>query len=239
MDNKYIVGIVGVVVAIILVGSLLAPVINDLSQGESETIEAENPIGLPVKYDAANPNLSGTVNFYNFTVEEQYDDEMNVTDYLLRLTAGSDTATALRSSLPDKFIVYSDNNTTIYIDGNKIQSSELNITGDITGTDNFFQVFYRNGNYTYRTDAANTNAPAPIAYYYRMCSSGDYSNFVGDNPPAMNTPAASIDGVYIGEKYITITGDSPYASLYGAVVVIVLASILIASVGYFITMKRE
>lgn len=239
MDNKYIVGIVGVVVAIILVGSLLTPVINDLSKGESETIEAENPIGLPVKYDVANPNLSGTVSFYNFTVEEQYDDDNNVIDYLLQLSAGSNTASSLRSSLPDKFIVYSDNNTTIYIDGNKIQSSELNITGDITGADNFFQVYYRNGSYSYRTDAGNINAPTPISYYYRMCSSGDYSNFAGDNPPAMDTPAASINGVYIGEKYITITGDSPYASLYGAIVVIVLASILIASVGYFISTKRE
>lgn len=238
MDNKYIVGIVGVVVAIILVGSLLTPVINDLSEGETEQTEKEGAYGTLI--------YQGTPEDYT-TYPYRYF-QTNLNDTTLSVKTGyanalAEVATIDTAQLDKPLIVYADNNVTIYIDNGQFHFSSETVSevNGVTANLNTqpYVAYSSNRGMTYGTGSSNTYVTEKITYYYQYNNGGDYANFEGSNPPAMDTPAVSVDGVYIGEKYTTITKDSPYASLYGAIVVIVLASILIASVGYFITMKRE
>lgn len=237
MEGKYITGIVMIMVGILMVGSILVPIINDASQGGTETIEVQGGYGT-LMYQGTPEDE----NVYPYTYLQ-----CSLTDTTLSVKSGLSNALVVvatidTTQLDKPLIIYSDDNVTVYIDNGQFHFSSETVT-DVNGvtTNLNQQIFIRYNSsrgMTYSTGSSNSYVEEKITYYYQYNNTGDYANFEGSNPPAMDTPAVSVDGVYIGQKYITITGKSPYAALYGTIVIMVLVAILVAAVGIFISKRN-
>lgn len=217
-------------VAIILITSVLIPVIDDASQGTETETEAEGSFGLPISYHN-NPEFRNRASIISIKVNSLG---------ILQIYNTLESAPVYmydgpRADFPDKMIVYADNNATVYIDGDYIYFS--NVTDPIPLTTSTL-VSYRDGSYRYGTADGFVTATT-LTYYYSIDTEGDYSNFNGSNPPTMDTPAASANGMYIGEKYITETVVPPYAAVLNVIPILMIVGVIVTVIGVVLYQKRD
>lgn len=226
MNGKYLGVIIGAVVAIMLVGGLLMPIIDNAST-EKETTPAEGAYGPDVAYFG---NLeSGNYILYraNFSV----DGGVNQIDIHARAPTYTQLYKGPRADLPDKMILYADDNLKVWLDNDSISySGILNGTISYTDLEEPKEIIVQNsanygGSYTDGDDYQDGN----ITYcYVATVESGEYSNFIGDNPPTMDTPTVTAGGMYIGLKEIVTETRAPGYAVYMAIPIIILASLLVA-----------
>lgn len=224
-------------VAIILIGSILMPIINDAidDSSSSETSPAEGAYGPSVGYYTIESTPTATITFFSAA----FDWDSEVADSAITVTIKVNSVQAYNGPLSDlpKMILYADNNVTIYIDGETVYYS-----GDVNGSYSIrtdaaptIQIYWRQGSYktTIGNDVFNQTYGDITYYYAAFATDGEYSNFLGDTAPSMDTPAVAAGGMYIGPKMVTIAGDSPYAGIYLAIPVILLAGLMISVVATF------
>ena len=233
MNGKFIGVVIGAVVAIMLVGGVLMPVINEQTTPSTGTENNPDAFGPSVDYigglEPATENMTYFSIKYSSSSQtfNMYQMDTNGLNYLLQ--------NATRDAIPNKAILYADNNATIYIDDmtltfDYVDSANTDGSYDLS-TGLTFVVKYNSGTYQY---GANTGGYAyvtpsnPIAYYYIAFMEGDYSNCTGDNPPTMDTPTVSVNGMYIGLKAIEKEIKNPTAPLYLAIPIVILVALLTA-----------
>lgn len=239
MESKILFGVVGIVVSIILVGSLMMPIIDTaVSIGASEEIEPVSGGYGPSMIYQNEPEITTETNSTYYYFRATYS---NGTITFKSGPYGNTTITSIDSNeLTDKtLIVYSDSLTTIYIKDGKYHSttpingvSEIDLTTPGIGVN----YAYNDGGVKYQFSQNLREQPVP-SHYYSIGNDGDYINFVGDNPPAMDTPTVSVEGVYIGEKYHTVMGENPLKPLYYAIPLTVIIAVLVFAVGVFVSKR--
>lgn len=223
-SNKIVITVVGVVVSVLLICSLMIPVIENANGTETE-IEVEGGFGQPISYHN-NPEINNRASIISIKVNSSGTLQI----YNTLESAPVYMYNAPRVDFPEKMIVYADNNATVYIDGDYVYFSNLTDPVPITTAT---LVSYRDGSYRYGTIDGYVTA-STLTYYYSIDTDGDYSNFNGNNPPAMDTPAVSGDGMYIGERYTVETDDSPYMALLNVIPILMIAGLIIAVTGLFV-----
>ena len=231
MENKIIIGVVSVFVAIVVLAGILMPVIDMATEPKQETGLLEGAYGPTLIYQDE-PETVGSGSFdYMFA--------QNTNGVMSVGISGHDPVTFNLSELADKTIIlYSDSYTTIYIeDGMYKSTTPLNSITETPITATAIAVTYKamqsGVKYQISRDATSSYESVP-SYYYVMGADGEYSNFAGDNPPTMDTPAVSVAGAYIGERYGTIEVDPFGANLYNLMPFLVIIAILVSAVVYFI-----
>ena len=229
MNGKYLGVVIGAVVAIMLVGGLLMPIIDNASP-QKETVPAEGAYGPDIMYsDTPTVNLSRSILIVAY--EERWDRLTITVDGLGTVYNGA------RSEFPNKIILYADSNATVYLDGNYLHISNYNDGAAVLLDSSGLSVKSRStGEYRYGPSSGYVTADAPT-YCYIVYDNGDYANFEGDNPPSMDTPTVSVAGMYIGPR-MTI-GEKPGATapIYLAIPVVLLASLLVAVA--FVAFRRQ
>ena len=228
MENKIIIGVVSVFVAIVVLAGILMPVIDMATEPKQETAEKEGAYG-PLLYQGTPESDTYPYRYFNTTYSNG----------VLSIKSGPanamvDVASINISELSNTpQIIYADDNQTIYIDNSLLQFSGT-ITKSDVALNSAVNVQYYNDKMTYSDGSGNQYVDGKITYYYRCSDTGDYANFAGDNPPTMDTPAVSVTGAYIGERY-TITDVDPFgANLYNLMPFLVIIAILVSAVVYFI-----
>lgn len=238
-NNSFIMLTIGVVISVVLVSSVLIPIIGDASAPDTETIETLNEDGYGSLAYQESPELAEKQIVYAYMKSTYRDGIFTIQrGYLDQLET---VATIDINELNEPLILYSDDNITIYID-----NGSYHFTGTVFEYDSVpidVPTLYA-GNSTsgakYNNSGQNVTIPSIPTYYYAYNDNGDYANFVGDNPPTMDTPAVSVAGSYIGEKYSTktITVEKPYASMLSIIPVIALISVIIFTIGFY-TYRRQ
>lgn len=221
-------------VAIILITSVLIPVIDDASQGTETETEAEGAYGTLMYQGTPEDDASYPYRFLNTTYS----------DGVLSIKTGPANALVVvatiniseLSNTPQ--IIYADDNQIIYIDNSLLQFSGT-ITNSDVSLNNAVNVQYYNNKMTYSDGNGNQYVDGKITYYYRCSDTGDYANFEGNNPPAMDTPSVSVDGVYIGEKYITETVTPPYAAVLNVIPILMIVGVIVTVIGVVLYQKRD
>lgn len=239
MNGKYLGVIIGAVVAIMLVGGVLMPVINEQTTPATEYEDNPDAFGPSVNYvgglEPATSNFTYFAMKYSSSSStfDIYQMDTNGIQYLLK--------TEPRDSIPQKAILYADNNVTVYIDDmlliyNYINDAYTDRSYDLSA--GVLQtVRYNNGSYQYGQTNGFITPSDPISYYYIAFMDGEYSNCTGDNPPTMGTPSASADGIYIGPKMTEVTTESPAAPIYLAIPIVILVALLTAVA--FVAFRRD
>ena len=240
MNGKFIGVVIGAVVAIMLVGSVLMPIINVQTTTETELVDNPDAFGPSVNYIGDLAPATSNYSYFGLRYIESSQ------KFFISHQSGGDISylieNANRDAIPDKAILYADNNATIYID-------DMTLTVDFVDSNNtdvsynlsdgiVFVVRYNNGTYQYGINGGEyTILSNPVSYYYIAFMDGDYSNCTGDNPPTMDTPAASANGMYIGPKTTVITTSNPAAPIYLAIPIVILVALLTAVA--FVAFRRD
>lgn len=233
MNGKYIGVIVGAVVAIMLVGSVLMPIIQE-SSTHTEMATPAGAFGPTVSYDGDITDLaSSRITILNVKYKESTD---NLEIYTMAHDGNLDYIyQGLRSGFPDKIILYADSNATMYIDGSTVHLTNSTDTYPLSYTTGL-SIKFRDGGVRYGPNDAYVEGNFPT-YYYSLDVAGDYTNIAGDNPPAMDTPAVAIDGMYIGLKGIETETQVPGHAIYVAIPLVILVSLLMAVA--FVAFRRD
>lgn len=226
MNGKFIGIVIGAVVAIMLVGGVLMPAINDAST-HTEIVTPDGAFGPTVGYISDIPVPTSNVSFYGVS----YD--VTTTKLTASRVVNGDNVNViddLRSNLPDKMIIYADDNETVYIDGLNLYCVNNEKVYDLSTGDRFGVGFgYRDENYRYAmANQGYFDKYTPITYEYITGMDGNYTNITGDNPPSMDTPSVSAAGMYIGINGTETETQSPGYAIYMAIPVIILVSLLVA-----------
>ena len=238
MNGKYLGVIIGAVVAIMLVGGVLMPVINEQAT-TTEQAPAEGAYGPAVGYYTIESAPTTTTNYFVATFDFDDTDE----DSVITATFKVNNVQAYNGPLSDlpKMIIYADNNVTIYIDGESVYYS-----GDVNGSYSIrsdasptIQIYWKTNAYKYSIgDNVFNQTYGDITYYYAaFVTDGEYSNFLGDNPPTMDTPTVSVAGMYIGPKMTEVPTESPAAPIYLAIPIVILVALLTAVA--FVAFRRD
>lgn len=228
MENKIIIGVVSVFVAIVVLAGILMPVIDMATEPKQEESEKDGAYG-PLLYQGTPESDTYPYRYFNTTYSNE----------VLSIKSGPanamvDVASINISELSNTpQIIYADNNQTIYIDNSLLQFSGT-ITKSDVALNSTVNVQYYNDRMTYSDGSGNQYVDGKITYYYRCSDTGDYANFAGDNPPTIDTPAVSVTGAYIGERYTTKDVDPFGANLYNLMPFLVIIAILVSAVVYFI-----
>lgn len=236
MENKMIIGIVSICVSIIVLASVLIPIIDNATETETETVVVpkEGAYGPSLTYQGEPETISGTVYTY---ISAKINPSDNTQIVIQRGTAmaGYDSTVNLDiSSLTGKtLIIYSDSNLTIYIEDNEYKCTDSDFTAQPL-TSNVSVLTLRNSGSTvkYSIGSVTNVEKTKPTYYYSTTGDGDYLNFVGDNPPSMDTPSAAVAGVYIGEGYTTTTietGGIPGGAVLLVIPLFFLVAILVVA----------
>lgn len=235
MNGKYIGVVIGAVVAIMLVGGVLMPIIDNAST-QKETTPAEGAYGPDVAYFG---NIESG-NYVLYRASFSVVGGVNQIDIHARTPTYTQLYKGPRADLPDKMILYADDNLKVWLDNDNISySGVLNGTFSYTGLDEPKEITIQNsanygGSYTDGDDYQDGN----ITYYYvATVESGEYSNFIGDNPPTMDTPTVTAGGMYIGPKEIVTETHAPGYAIYVAIPLIILVALLTAVA--FVAFRRD
>ena len=218
-------------VAIMLIGSILMPIINDAST-RTETSTPDGAFGPTVGYISDIPVPSSNISYYGMDYDVA---TTKLTAYRVVDGNNLNVIDDLRTNLPDKMIIYADNNETIYIDGLNLYCVNNEKVYDLS-TGDHFGIGFGKRDENYRYSMANQgyfDKYTPITYEYITGMDGDYTNITGDNPPSMDTPTVSAAGMYIGISSAEIEKPAIGASIYLAIPVILLAALLVSVVATF------
>lgn len=197
MRNGVVVGVISIVIAIVIVGSVLIPVLDDASGGSWDevisTVYNEDPI---LTFDKQTEN---------------YDLDMSVTidGSDLVITCGNDTVT---TSYGVTFILAADNSAVFinnrddiiltWSEDNTLQS--VNLDGDFTATISDDTLIINDG--------TQYEVPAPTSYLYIPSSTGNYGSFAsGDLAKRESDPiiaAGSFAGVVGYNDMVSLVGDA-------------------------------
>lgn len=237
MNGKYIGVIVGAVVAIMLVGGVLMPIIDNAST-QKETTPAEGAYGPSVGYYTIESTPTATITYFAAT----FDWDSSETNSPITVTIKVNSTQAYNGPLSDlpKMILYADNNVTIYIDGESVYySGDVNGSYSIRNTEPTIQIYWRNGTYYYTIGYNVFNQQyGDITYYYAaFVEDGNYSNFLGDTAPSMDTPAVVAGGMYIGPKETVTEAPGPGHAIYVAIPLVILVALLTAVA--FVAFRRD
>ena len=236
MNGKYLGVVIGAVVAIMLVGGVLMPIINDAST-TIETVPAEGAYGFMSYQSEPEPVSGGLPYRYVYAIKDGSSDNMVISH-------GPANAMVTIESVPyteflntDR-IVYADSNIVIYVSNGSIY---CDYNGQTTESDRLDMGFWVQNNgsasrCTVGTTSIFTSAPVPT-YYYVDDPNGDYANFEGDNPPSMDTPSVSAAGMYIGPKETVTETQAPGYAIYVAIPLVILVALLTAVA--FVAFKRD
>lgn len=226
MNGKFLGVVIGAVVAIMLVGSVLMPIINDASTQEGTTT-AEGAYSF-MSYQPDPEPSSGLPYRYVYAT-------WGGSDGMITISHGPANAMQTIESMPtteffntDR-IVYADSNIVIYVSNGSIY---YDYDGQTTQGDYLERFWVQNdGNGVSKAAVGSTtvfsDAPVPT-YYYAPDPNGDYANFEGDNPPTMDTPTVTAGGMYIGPKEIEIEIHAPGYAIYLAIPIVILVALLTA-----------
>ena len=235
MNGKYLGVVIGAVVAIMLVGGVLMPIINDASKQEGTTT-AEGAYGF-MSYQPDPEPSSGLPYRYVYAT-------WGGSDGMITISHGPANDMQTIESMPtteffntDR-IVYADSNIVIYVSNGSIY---YDYDGQTTQGDYLERFWVQNdGNGVSKATVGSTtvfsDAPVPT-YYYVDNPNGDYANFEGDNPPTMDTPSVSVAGMYIGLKETVTETQAPGYAIYVAIPLVILVALLTAVA--FVAFRRD
>lgn len=240
MNGKFIGVVIGAVVAIMLVGSILMPIINEQTTPTTELVSNPDAFGPSVNYIGDLAPATSNLSYFGlkYTTSSQ---KFNI--YQSDGTISYLIENATRDAIPDKAILYADNNATIYIDDmtltvDFVDSNNTDVSYDLSEGTITFLARYNNGTYQYGISGGEyTILSNPVSYYYIAFMDGEYSNCTGDNPPTMDTPAASANGIYIGTKVIEKTTNPTAAPIYLVIPIVILVALLTAVA--FVAFRRD
>lgn len=243
MNGKYLGVVIGAVVAIMLVGGVLMPVIND-NASTTETVPADGAYGF-MKYQPEPETQAGSIPYRYFQASA------TSTNMVIKTGPANGLVTIIDTPISDFLgtdqIYYADSNIVLYVsdgafyadyDGAstqiRVSSNGDGVTLATTSATVYRCVLsgttYNGGSYMF------SDTPIPD-YYYIVDSNGDYANFAGDNPPSMDAPSVSVAGMYIGPKMIEKTTESPAAPIYLAIPIVILVALLMAVA--FVAFRRD
>lgn len=229
--NKFTGIVVGVVVSVLLICSLMIPVISNATQGTETTTEVEGAY-WPLTYQSQPEN--GTYYYFRssynsgtgiISIQNSFNPYVTLKEYTV-----DDVTNQI-------IIVYADTNVTVYIDNGNYNfafvDDSYNATPVPITTQGFIMVNGQNvGKFNF--GSGNTfDLPKPT-YYYVIDDDGDYANFIGDNPPPMDTPAVTVDGAYIGEKYITTSDKPSYSAILNMIPILMILGLIVTVTGLFV-----
>ena len=203
MEGKYIAGIAAILVAVILVGSVLAPVIDTVSGGAwDETITTTYNEDPDLQFDKQTSNftLNMSVTIGDDVVITNGEDTVTATYGAMFLLAADNSAVFINVA-DDLIFTWSDN------DGNH----SLTLAGDFTAV-------IADGKLTINDGTAH-DAPLPASYLYVPSSTGGYGSFAsGELSKRAADPviaAGSFAGAVAYNSSVTFVGDAMVMSVDG------------------------
>ncbi len=234
MNGKYIGVVIGAVVAIMLVGGVLMPVINDAST-QKETTPAEGAFGFMSYQSEPEPSEGGMPYRYVYAIKTG--DDMVISKGPANAMTQIETVPYTDFLNTDR-IYYADSNIVFYVSSGALYYIYNQQTVEVDRPDVGFWV--QNSGTASRASAGTgtifTAASLPT-YYYVDNPNGDYANFEGDNPPSMDTPSVSAAGMYIGPKETVTEVQAPGYAIYVAIPLIILVALLTAVA--FVAFRRD
>ena len=266
MNGKYLGVVIGAVVAIMLVGSVLMPIINDETEEEEQTVVASGAVGPNIAYNAQSDVYAQNPLKFWFRIVIDTDSELGNVLKFSRQASGTEFyyIYPIGDNFDNKTVIlYSDDIITVYVVNGVITSTiEELYTGytlpiisgdtDLDGwaNKNLFRVTSLIGN-TLKYDryepttqsgdvvynATSQSDEGRIAYAYQPNESGQYSTIEGNDPPSMDIPSVSVSGAYIGPKMTVITTSNPAAPIYLAIPIVILVALLTAVA--FVAFRRD
>lgn len=227
---KFATIMVCIVVAVTVIMTALVPIISDQTT-KTELVNNPDAYGPSVGYVGDVAPASSNITYFSMKYTP-------TTEYFEIYTTAADGSTTFlirnvtRDTIPDKAILYGDNNATIYIDDmtvyvDLLDDSEEDKSYDLTSNPGNIFARYKNAQYQYGNSMDFAYLSTPISYYYMAYMDGDYSNCLGDNPPTMDTPSVSVAGMYIGPKMTERT--VPNDLFTGSVVLTIIPIIMLVS----------
>ena len=203
MEGKYIAGIAAIVVAVILVGSVLAPVIDSVSGGAwDETITTTYNEDPDLQFDKQTSNftLNMSVTIGDDVVITNGEDTVTATYGAMFLLAADNSAVFINVA-DDLIFTWSDN------DG----KHSFTLAGDFTAV-------IADGKLTINDGTAH-DAPLPASYLYVPSSTGGYGSFASvDLAKRAADPviaAGSFAGAVAYNSSVTLVGDAMVMSVDG------------------------
>lgn len=226
---KFATIMVCVIVAVTIIMTALVPIISDTIGTETELTPAEGAYGPAVGYYTIESTPTTTTEFF----DAYFLFDSDVEDSAITVTIKVNNVQVYNGPLSDlpKMILYADNNVTIYIDGESVYYSGV-VNGSYsirTDGEPTIQIYWRQGAYktTIGNDVFNQTYGDITYYYAAFATDGEYSNFLGDNAPSMDTPAVTAGGMYIGPKMTeTTVSKDPFT---GSVVLTIIPIIMLVS----------
>ena len=196
MEGKYIAGIAAILVAVILVGSVLAPVIDSVSGGAwDETVTTTYNEDPDLQFDKQTSDfaLNMSVTIGDDVVITNGEDTVTATYGAMFLLAADNSAIFI-SVADDLIFTWSDN------DG----KHSLTLAGDFTAV-------IADGKLTINDGTAH-DAPLPASYLYVPSSTGGYGSFAsGELAKRAADPviaAGSFAGAVAYNSSVTLVGDA-------------------------------
>lgn len=203
MEGKYIAGIAAIVVAVILVGSVLAPVIDTVSGGAwDETVTTTYNEDPDLQFDKQTSDfaLNMSVTIGDDVTITNGEDTVTATYGAMFLLAADNSAVFI-SAADDLIFTWSDN------DG----KHSLTLAGDFTAV-------IADGKLTINDGTAH-DAPLPASYLYVPSSTGGYGSFAsGELAKRAADPviaAGSFAGAVAYNSSVTLVGDAMVMSVDG------------------------
>lgn len=218
-------------VSVILITSLLVPIINDASsQDGTETIEVEGGYcSVTLRHPSSDVEWDTYIRVsYNSSTDTYFIQKDGLSPQVRQ--------NLNRSEIADKTaIIYADPTHIIYIKDDMYYCNDTSFIPAEGITTSHTELLVQKNTSGIKYSLAGfqlTGQPVP-SYYYVYDDDGEYANFEGSDPPAMDTPAVSIDGAYIGEKVrtITTTVDSPYSSILNIIPILMIAGVIMSIAG--------
>ena len=203
MEGKYIAGIAAILVAVILVGSVLAPVIDSVSGGAwDETVTTTYNEDPDLQFDKQTSDfaLNMSVTIGDDVVITNGEDTVTATYGAMFLLAADNSAIFINIA-DDLIFTWSDN------DG----KHSLTLAGDFTAViaDDKLTI----------NDGMAHDAPLPASYLYVPSSTGGYGSFAsGDLAKRAADPviaAGSFAGAVAYNSSVTLVGDAMVMSVDG------------------------
>ena len=232
-NNKFVLAVASTVIMVVLITTVLIPIIGSTSTGTETKEQKDGAYGPSLTYQSTPESTDSS---YFYIDARLANDEENI-----RISTGvnGNFTTDIYLSIADladkTTIIYSDNYTTIYIEDNNYKftnnsgDSWVNDLGTVPISSSIFVQKLSNNTMNYK-GSVKVPVNIPPTYYYAMTGNGEYSNFIGDNAPTMDTPSVSVTGAYIGERYTTVIEKSQYAAILEVIPILMLVGVLVAVV---------
>lgn len=266
MNGKFIGVVIGAVVAIMLVGGVLMPIINDATEEEEEqTVVASGAVGPNIAYNTQSELYSENALKYWFRIVIDTDNDLGNVLKFSRKASGSDYyyIYPIGDNFDNKTVIlYSDDVITVYVVNGVITSTIEEIytgytlpiiSGDtdlgewtnkilfrVTSLDSSLKYdrYEPTGQYSELSyNATSLRNGDFTTFAYLPNESGQYITIEGNDPPSMDIPSVSVSGAYIGPKMTVITTSNPAAPIYLAIPIVILVALLTAVA--FVAFRRD